>query len=219
MKYKAIIFDLDGVLVSTDNCHYEAWKKMADEEGIYFDRTINERLRGVSRMESLEIILERAEKEYTDEEKVCMAERKNGYYKKLIGTLDKSAMLDGAVEFVEKAKSMGLMVAIGSSSKNTVAILNQVGIIDLFDAIADGNDIKNSKPDPEVFLVAAQKLGVEPELCLVVEDADAGVEAALAADMDVLAVGYAATNSKVTYSANGLWDTEVNLYGIECNQL
>ena len=217
MKYKAIIFDLDGVLVSTDNCHYEAWKKMADEEGIYFDRTINERLRGVSRMESLEIILERAEKEYTDEEKICMAERKNGYYKKLIGTLDKSAILDGAVEFVETAKSMGLMVAIGSSSKNTVAILTQVGIIELFDAIADGNDIKNSKPDPEVFLVAAQKLGVEPELCLVVEDADAGVEAALAAKMDVLAVGYAAANSKATYSAKGLCDTEVNLHGIKCN--
>ena len=217
MKYKAIIFDLDGVLVSTDNCHYEAWKMLADKEEIYFDRTINERLRGVSRMESLEIILERAEKAYTDEEKGCMAERKNDYYKKLIGTLDKSAILDGAVEFVEKAKRMGVVVAIGSSSKNTVAILNQVGIIELFDAIADGNDIENSKPDPEVFLVAAQKLGIEPELCLVVEDADAGVEAALAAKMDVLAVGYAAANSKATYSAKGLCDTEVNLHGIKCN--
>lgn len=206
MKYKAIIFDLDGVVVSTDNCHFEAWKKLADAEGIYFDRTINERLRGVSRMESLDIVLEKAEKEYTNEQKAEMAERKNSYYKELIAELDKSAILDGAVEFIQRAKSLGIKTAIGSSSKNTIAILNQVGIIDLFDAIADGNDIKNSKPDPEVFLVAAERLGISPKGCLVVEDADAGVEAAISAGMDVLAVGYASVNSRATYSASGLYD-------------
>lgn len=210
MKYEAIIFDLDGVVVSTDNCHYEAWKQLADEEGIYFDRTINERLRGVSRMESLEIVLERAEKSYTDSEKLEMAERKNGYYKELIKKLDKSAVLDGALEFIQDAKNKGIKIAIGSSSKNTVAILTQTGIIDIFDEIADGNDIKNSKPAPDVFLKAAEKLTKDPKNCVVVEDADAGVEAALAAGMDVIAVGYASQNPKATYSAKGLFDISVN---------
>lgn len=207
MKYKAIIFDLDGVVVSTDNCHYEAWKQLADEEGIYFDRTINERLRGVSRMESLEIVLEKAEKDYTDAEKLEMAERKNGYYKEKIKLLDSSAILDGALEFINKAKSLGVKVAIGSSSKNTIAILEQVGCKEIFDAIADGNDIKNSKPAPDVFLVAAERIGIDPAECMVAEDADAGVEAALAAGMDVLAVGYASANPKATYSAKGLFDS------------
>ncbi len=208
MKYKAIIFDLDGVVVSTDNCHYEAWKQLADEEGIYFDRTINERLRGVSRMESLEIVLEKADKAYTEDEKTEMAERKNGYYKEKIKLLDGSAVLDGALEFINKAKNSGVKVAIGSSSKNTIAILNQVGCIEIFDAIADGNDIKNSKPAPDVFLVAAERLGIAPADCMVVEDADAGVEAALAAGMDVLAVGYASQNPKATYHAQGLFADE-----------
>lgn len=207
MNYKAIIFDLDGVVVSTDNCHYEAWKQLADEEGIYFDRTINERLRGVSRMESLEIVLEKAEKDYTDAEKLEMAERKNGYYKEKIKLLDSSAILDGALDFIEKAKSLGVKVAIGSSSKNTIAILKQIGCMEIFDAIADGNDIKNSKPAPDVFLVAAERVDIAPSECMVVEDADAGVEAALAAGMDVLAVGYASANPKATYSAKGLFDS------------
>ena len=210
MKYEAIIFDLDGVVVSTDNCHYEAWKQLADEEGIYFDRTINERLRGVSRMESLEIVLERAEKSYSDDEKMEMAERKNGYYKELITKLDKTAILDGAEEFINDAKAKGVKVAIGSSSKNTIAILTQVGLLETFDKIADGNDIRNSKPAPDVFLKAAEKLGIEPDKCLVVEDADAGVEAALAANMDVIAVGYASANPKATYSAKGLFDIKVD---------
>ena len=210
MKYEAIIFDLDGVVVSTDNCHYEAWKQLADEEGIYFDRKINERLRGVSRMESLEIVLERAEKSYSDDEKMEMAERKNGYYKELITKLDKTAILDGAEEFIKDAKAKGVKVAIGSSSKNTIAILTQVGLLETFDKIADGNDIKNSKPAPDVFLKAAEKLGIEPDKCLVVEDADAGVEAALAANMDVIAVGYASANPKATYSAKGLFDIKVD---------
>lgn len=206
MKYEAIIFDLDGVVVSTDNCHYEAWKQLADEEGIYFDRTINERLRGVSRMESLEIILERAGKKFTDEEKNEMAERKNGYYKEKIKLLDKGAALDGAFEFICHAKKSGLKVAIGSSSKNTLAILERIESLELFDAIADGNDIKNSKPAPDVFLKASEKLGITPDECLVVEDADAGVEAGLKAGMDVLAVGFASANKKATYSAKGLYD-------------
>lgn len=212
LKYKAIIFDLDGVVVSTDNCHYMAWKKLADEEGIYFDRTINERLRGVSRMESLNIILEKAKKQYTDAEKADMAERKNGYYIELINTLDSSAILPGAESFIKKAKDKGLKTAIGSSSKNTKIILKQTGITDLFDAIADGNDIKNSKPAPDVFLKAAEKLGIAPSQCMVVEDADAGVLAAINAGMDVLAVGYAKSNENANYCANDLSDAQSMMF-------
>ena len=211
MKYKAIIFDLDGVVVSTDECHYLAWKKLADEEGIYFDRTINMRLRGVSRMESLEIVLERAEKAYAQEQKIEMAARKNGYYVEMIQTIDSSAILEGAVDFCNRMRDGGAKLAIGSSSKNTKLILKQIGLSDFFDAVADGNDIKNSKPDPEVFLCAAGKLGIAPKDCMVVEDADAGVEAALAAGMDVLAVGSAMGNKKATYRAENLAKAEISL--------
>ncbi len=203
-KYKGFLFDLDGVLVSTDNCHYQAWKQMADEEGIYFDRTINERLRGVSRMESLQIILERATKTYTEEEKVEMATRKNEYYKALIRQLTPDAILPGALDFVNFCKASGIKVAIGSSSKNTKAILQQIGLLDSFDAIADGNDITRSKPAPDVFLIAAEKLGLPADACIVAEDADAGVQAARAAGMDVVAVGFAAANPEATYRLKDL---------------
>ena len=205
-EIQGIIFDLDGVLVSTDQCHYEAWKMLSDEEGIYFDFSINERLRGVSRMESLEIILERASKEYTEEEKTEMASRKNGYYVEKIKQLTPKATLSGALEFVELAKENNIKVAIGSSSKNTKLILNQIGCTDLFDAIADGNDITKSKPDPEVFLLAAKKLGIEPGNCMVVEDADAGVEAAVSAGAYVLAVGSARNNPKANFRLDSLAD-------------
>ena len=209
-NYKAVIFDLDGVLVTTDDCHYLAWKKLADEENIYFDRDINERLRGISRMESLEIVLEKAEKQYSDEEKKELAERKNSYYVSLVKEIDQSALIDGAIEFISYVKENSLKTAIGSSSKNTNLILSQTGIDSLFDAIADGNIIIKSKPDPEVFLKAAELLGIEPCDCLVCEDADAGVEAAISAGMDVLAVGYAKDNNKATYSAQNLKEALYN---------
>lgn len=209
-KYKAVIFDLDGVLVTTDDCHYLAWKKLADEENIYFDRDINERLRGISRMESLEIVLEKAEKQYSEEEKKEMAERKNSYYVSLVKEIDQSALIDGAIEFISYVKENSLKTAIGSSSKNTNLILSQTGIDSMFDAIADGNIIIKSKPDPEVFLKAAELLGIEPCDCLVCEDADAGVEAAIGAGMDVLAVGYAKDNEKATYSAQNLKEALYN---------
>ena len=158
-----VIFDLDGVIVSTDNCHYLAWKRMADEEGIYFDRTINERLRGVSRMESLDIILERAQRTYTDDEKQAMATRKNAYYVELIGSLTRADILPGALDTLRYLKGRGVKVAIGSSSKNTPIILRQIGLENAFDAVADGNAITRSKPDPEVFVLAARLLGLSPE--------------------------------------------------------
>ena len=203
-KILGVIFDLDGVIVSTDNCHYLAWKKMADEEGIPFDRTINERLRGVSRMESLEIILEKAEKAYTDEEKTELAARKNAYYVELIGSLTENDILPGALETINMLKERGIQVAIGSSSRNTPIILRQIGLSDAFDAVADGNAIKNSKPDPEVFLLAAKLLNLDPKNCLVVEDADAGIEAGLGGGMRTLGVGSAAENAKATFAARDL---------------
>ena len=185
---KAVIFDLDGVIVSTDDCHYEAWKKMADEEGIYFDKTINNRLRGVSRMESLEIVLERAEKEYSKEEKTALAERKNGFYKEFITKLTPNDILPGAINTLDELKANGIKAAIGSSSKNTPVILKQIGLDNYFDAVSDGNNITNSKPDPEVFLKAADMLGIPYNECMIVEDADAGIEAGKSAGMKTVSV-------------------------------
>jgi len=203
-KILGVIFDLDGVIVSTDNCHYLAWKRMADEEGIAFDRAVNERLRGVSRMESLEIILERAQKPYSEEEKLELASRKNAYYVELIGSLTENDILPGALDTLELLKKRGVKVAIGSSSRNTPIILRQIGLNDAFDAVADGNAIKNSKPDPEVFLLAASLLKLDPANCLVVEDADAGIEAALGGGMRALGVGSAARNPRATFAAEDL---------------
>lgn len=196
MDFKAVIFDLDGVIVSTDDYHYRAWKQIADDEGIYFDRDINERLRGVSRMESLEIILERADKQYSNEDKHYFAERKNNVYRELLKELTPSDILPGVINFLNNLKNNNIKIAIGSSSKNAEFILNKIGLFNYFDAVADGNQIKNSKPNPEVFLLAANKLNINPKDCLVVEDADAGVESALAANMKVLAVGSASKNNK-----------------------
>ena len=204
MSIKAVIFDLDGVIVSTDNYHYRAWKKISDEEGIYFDRKINERLRGVSRMESLDIILEKANREYSQEEKNSFAERKNSLYRNLLEELTQNDILPGVMRVLEILKKNDIKVAIGSSSKNTEFILRKIGLHEYFDAISDGTQIKNSKPDPEVFLVAAKKLCIEPRDCLVVEDADAGVEAGLAGGMKVLAVGYASRNRKANLRMESL---------------
>ncbi len=205
----AVIFDLDGVLVSTDECHYQAWKRMAEEEGIPFDRHINERLRGVSRMESLDIILENSETEYTNKEKTSMATRKNGYYVELIQSLTKNDLLPGAPHTLNALIDKGIKIAVGSSSKNTPAILQRLGISEMFDAVADGNDISRSKPDPEVFLLAASRLGVAPEACLVVEDADSGIEAAKRAGMKVLGVGSAKNNPQADVAAGGLDDIDI----------
>lgn len=177
----AVIFDLDGVIVSTDDCRYKAWKRMADEEGIYFDKEINKRLRSVSRGESLEIIFERAEKEYSAMEKEHMSERKNNYYKAFITKLTKNDILPGAMKALEELKSNGIKIAIGSSSKNTPIILKRIGLDDYFDAVSDGKNISKSKPEPEIFVKASDMLGI-------VEDADAGVEAGKRAGMKTVAV-------------------------------
>lgn len=191
MDIKAVIFDLDGVIVTTDDCHYTAWKKMADDEGIYFDRKINERLRGVSRMQSLEIVLEKSDKAYTEQEKLALAAKKNAYYVDLIQKLTPYDVLGGVMKNLKTLKEHGIKIAIGSSSKNTPIILNRIGLADYFDAVSDGNNIKNSKPDPEVFIKAAEMLNIAPENCMIVEDADAGIEAGKRAGMKTFALGNA----------------------------
>ena len=204
VNIEAVIFDLDGVIVTTDDYHYEAWKKIADQENIYFDREINERLRGVSRMESLEIILEKSSKIYNEEEKIELATRKNDYYKNLLENLTKEDILPGILETLNFLENKKIKTAIGSSSKNTIFILNKIGLIDKFDAIVDGTMIKNSKPAPEVFLQAAEKVGIKAEKCLVVEDADAGVEAGKRAGMRVLGVGSAKNNENADYKSENM---------------
>ena len=203
---KAFIFDLDGVIVSTDSLHYRAWKALADSEGIYFDEEINNRLRGVSRMESLEIILERATRTYTDEEKVAMAEKKNGIYRELLQVLTPSDRLAGVTETLDALRAKGYKLAIGSSSKNTPIILEKIGYSGYFDAISDGNNIKNSKPDPEVFLKAAEFLQLQPDECFVVEDAEAGITAAKAGGFTAIGIGSAAEDPNADYAIQAFAD-------------
>lgn len=204
MIVKAVIFDLDGVIVSTDEFHYMAWKRMADEENICFDRDINNKLRGVSRVESLGIILERSERRYNQEEKEELARRKNLYYRELLQRLTPADLLPGVAPLLRELKKRGIAIAIASSSKNSPLILEKLGLNGYFDAVADGNEIRRSKPDPEVFLLAAGKLGIKPGECVVVEDAESGIEAAAAAGMKAVGVGYASGSSKAHHGAKDL---------------
>ena len=189
MKYKGIIFDLDGVICSTDEYHYQAWKALADRLGIPFDRERNNLLRGVSRMQSLEIILEKSDKRYSEEEKNAFAEEKNRLYRELLAQMSPADLSDDVKSTLETLRKSHLKLAIGSSSKNTPFILDRVGLGSFFDAVADGNCITQSKPHPEVFLKAAEMIGLPPADCLVVEDAHAGVEAAVAGGFDCAAIG------------------------------
>ncbi len=202
---KGIIFDLDGVLVSTDEMHYQAWKRLAEELGITgFTREDNRRQRGVSRMASLEVVLEKADRAYSEEEKAELAERKNNYYLELLEHMDDSALLEGVKPVLEKLKDRKLLLAVGSASKNAPAILEKTGLTPYLDKVSCGLDTTKSKPDPEVFLVAAKKLGLPPEECLVVEDSAAGIQAAAAGNMKSLGVGpfYNALNAD--YEAEAL---------------
>ena len=191
--YEAVVFDLDGVICFTDVYHYRGWKSVADELGIPFDETVNNRLRGVSRMESLEIILEPYEGEpLSDERKVELATIKNDRYRVMLGELSLKDLDPSVRETLDDLRGRGLKLAIGSSSKNAKFILERIGLGDYFDAISDGTNISRSKPDPEVFLKAAEYLGIDPAKCVVVEDAVAGIDAAHAAGMYGVAMGDAA---------------------------
>lgn len=199
MNYQGIIFDLDGVICSTDEYHYLAWKALADRLGIPFDRERNNLLRGVSRMASLEIILERSEKTYSEAEKAVFAEEKNTLYRELLGRMSPADLSDDVKNTLTALRQTNLKLAIGSSSKNTPFILDRIGFGDFFDAVADGNCITHSKPNPEVFLKAADMIGLDPKDCLVVEDAHAGVEAAVAGGFDCAAMGDARDNARTKW--------------------
>lgn len=193
---QGIIFDLDGVLLSTDEMHYAAWKSVADELGIPFDRTVNNRLRGVSRMESLEIILEKGTRSFSDEEKIELAERKNNRYRELLQSLTPDAVAPEVRQALSELKDRGMKLAVGSSSKNTKLILQLTDLAHFFDAVSDGTNITRSKPDPEVFLKAAQFIGLDPADCAVVEDATAGIDAAIAGGFTAIGIGDAAEYEK-----------------------
>jgi beta-phosphoglucomutase len=189
MGLKACIFDLDGVIVDTAKYHYLAWKKLATMLNINFTEEDNERLKGVSRMASLDIILEIGNMVPDDKTKEEYAALKNKWYLDYINQMMPDEILPGSLEFISELKNAGIKVALGSASKNTPLILERLGIGKLFDAVADGNVVRNAKPDPEVFITAAKMLEVQPEDCVVFEDAVAGVEAALNAGMRCVGIG------------------------------
>ena len=191
---KGIIFDLDGVLLSTDRFHYLAWKALADRLGVPFDGKKNNLLRGVSRMDSLEIVLGERTDEFSPEEKLAFATEKNNTYRSHLQGLTPDFVDPSVPETLEKLKAAGLKLAVGSSSKNTPLILEKTDLCRFFDAVSDGNNIIRSKPDPEVFLKAAQFIGLEPSDCVVIEDADSGIEAAKRGGFCAISIGNAATN-------------------------
>ena len=200
-KYKGIIFDLDGVICFTDHYHYLAWKALADSLGIAFDEKKNDRLRGVSRMESLKIVLEDYKgPAFSDAELSALAEKKNTMYRELLQTMTPNDLPDEVRDTLNELRTRGLKLAIGSSSKNTPLILERIGLADFFDAVSDGNNITRSKPDPQVFSMAAEMLKLAPAQCLVVEDAVAGLQAAAAGGFDSAGLGPAAQSGQATYA-------------------
>lgn len=206
MKYKALIFDLDGVLLSTDRYHYLAWKQLTAEIGVPFDEVIGSRLRGVGRMESLEIILASYKTRATETEKRSWAERKNTYYRRYLERLSPDDVSEEVTQTLRRLRAAGFQMAVGSSSRNAKFILEATGLGGFFDAVSDGTSITRAKPDPEVFLKAAEFLAAAPAACLVVEDAEAGILAATAAGMDSAAIGDGAKEAPATYRLNTLSD-------------
>lgn len=209
MRTAACIFDLDGVIVDTARYHFLAWKRLTDNLGIHFTEEDNERLKGVSRMASLEIILEIGNIKTDDTTKVKYAALKNKWYKDFISKMTPDEILPGSLNFIKELKAENIRVAIGSASKNTPMILKRVGILELFDAVADGNIVSKAKPDPEVFIKAAEMVNVKPGRCVVFEDAVAGIQAALNAGMMCIGVGSPLILTKAHFVVPGL--KEMNL--------
>lgn len=210
-EIKAAIFDLDGVIVDTAKYHYLAWKSLADELNIPFNETDNERLKGVSRMQSLEIILSLGkQKNFSDEEKEKLATVKNNRYVEYIKKIDGTELLKGAKEYIKALKSMGIKTALGSASKNAGLILANTGIADLFDFVVDGNIVSKAKPDPEVFLKAAEGVKIAPENCVVFEDSFSGIEAAKSAGMAAIGVGSKNVLNRADYIIKGLFEAPLN---------
>jgi beta-phosphoglucomutase len=203
---KACIFDLDGVIVDTAIYHYQAWKRLANELGFDFTEHDNEQLKGVSRTRSLEIILQMGGVTKTEVEKEELASRKNTWYVDMISKMKPGEILPGAREFVQACRDAGIKTALGSASKNSMMILDKIGMTSLFDAIIDGNKVTKAKPDPEVFLKGAEELGVTPSQCVVFEDAIAGVEAAKAGAMKAVGIGEPSVLTQADMVVKGLYE-------------
>jgi len=216
-KINGIIFDLDGVLTDTSRYHYLAWKHIAHDMGVYFNGVINERLKGVDRTTSLEIILERSAIEYTIEEKRKIADTKNEYYLKLIDGISQSDLYPGVNELLEEIKAKEIKAALGSASKNALIIIKKLGIEQYFDGIVDANLINKGKPDPEIFITAADMIGLKYEECAVIEDSAAGIKAAKSAGMIAVGIG----KKKYLSDADIIYPEikDMKLYDIECHML
>ena len=218
MRTAACIFDLDGVIVDTARYHFLAWKKLTDQLGIHFTEEDNERLKGVSRTASLEIILEIGNIKTDDSTKLEYATLKNKWYTDFISKMTPDEILPGSLDFIKELRKANIRVAIGSASKNTPLILKRVGILELFDAVADGNIVSKAKPDPDIFIKAAEMVNVKPRKCVVFEDAVAGVQAALNAGMMCIGVGSPKILIKAHYVVSGLKEMNIErLITIEKN--
>ena len=189
-RFKAVIFDLDGVITDTAHYHYLAWKRLAESQGVHFDHAFNENLKGIDRMGSLDLILASSKRAYTSEEKLALADEKNLHYQELIATMSAADLLPGAVRALDTVRARGLRIGLASVSKNAFTVLGRLGITDKFDYVVDAATVARGKPDPEIFLKAARELGVAPEDCLGVEDAVAGVASIKSAGMFALGIGH-----------------------------
>lgn len=207
-KIEAFIFDLDGVLTDTAEYHFRAWQQLATEEGLPFDRHDNEKLRGISRRESLLMILNG--RPTSEEQITTMMERKNNYYATSLQTMNHDALLPGSIEILTALRQQGFKMAIASSSKNTLTVLERLGLEEYFEAVADGYSVERAKPAPDIFLHAAQLLGVSPRQCVVIEDAAAGVEGALAAGMITIGLGPAERVGKAHFIFPSLAEVQLD---------
>ena len=206
MDIKACIFDLDGVVVDTAKYHFIAWREIASEFGIDFTERNNEQLKGVSRMCSLELLLSLGGLQLKDDEKELLADKKNKIYREYILKITPDEILPGVQEFIGELRCKGIKTAIGSASKNTMTILNQLKINNLFDAIVDGVKVTKAKPNPEIFIRCAEELNIPPANCIVFEDAEAGIEAALAAGMKCVGIGNLETLWRANLVVDGFKD-------------
>lgn len=188
-RFKAVIFDLDGVITDTAHYHYLAWKQLAESEGVHFDHAFNEQLKGIDRMGSLDLILASSPRSYSAQQKQDLANLKNRHYQELIATMSEADLLPGAVDALASVRAAGLRIGLASVSRNAFTVLERLGIRERFDYVVDAAQIANSKPHPEIFLTAARHLSVAPVDCLGVEDAVAGVAAIKSAGMVALGIG------------------------------
>jgi beta-phosphoglucomutase len=208
---KAIIFDLDGVIVTTEHNHYLAWKKTADQLGIPFSENENEMLKGLSRIDSLKVILHLGNKEISDDQFNQLIDEKNTFYRESIANLSREDLLPGVLNVLEQAKSKGIPLAVGSASKNAPFIVGLLELDPYFEIVVDGTMVKNPKPNPEVFLCAAKHLNVDPAECIVLEDAESGINAAKAGGFRAIGVGNKHIAELADYYLNDLTEFNFNI--------